>query len=146
MRSLLAIPALAGALLFTGCEATVVERRPVVEHRGYYDDRPSYYHHRPSYSSGAYDDSRYTVSDGYYGRSRASYRTGVNYRNETVVNRTNINRTNVNQTTFNRTNVNRTNVSRTNVNRSNATNAKYQVPAKKKQKGKHENVNVRIQG
>ena len=51
MKSIFLLPALAGALLFSGCEATVVDSRPYRgayhSDRGYYGrDRGDYYHSR----------------------------------------------------------------------------------------------------
>ena len=126
MKTFLAIPLLAAGFLFTGCEATVVDRRPVVEHRyGYYERRPVYYDERRSYSDASYHSDR-PVATASYSRARAPYHADVNYRHETVVNRTNVNRT-----TINRTNV---------------TNSRYQAPAKKKSKKNDTRVRVDVQG
>ena len=73
MKSLLLLPVLACALLFSGCEATVVEGRPRhVDGRGYG------YGHRDFYDSDRGRDYRYRTheDDRYYDRSDSYYRTG----------------------------------------------------------------------
>ena len=124
MKSLLALPVLVGALLFSGCEATVVDSGPVHGHRYGYADRGDYYRGRPDYYDGNtysrprsdyYGRSRTVAySGGYaYSRPRADYyqrspsvqysggyaRTRAPYRSgynqDVVVNRTHVNRTNV---------------------------------------------------
>ena len=118
MKALLALPILAAGVLFTGCEATVVDDGP---HHGYYsgshhyyDDRPGYYYGGPSYYSRAsyhspdhYSSSRSYYSSpryGSYDRARSYYRSDAQYAHNTTVNRTVVNRT-VNQTNVHRTNV-----------------------------------------
>jgi hypothetical protein len=146
MRSLYALPILAAAVIFTGCEATVVDDGHYGYHSGhryYYDDRPGYYYHnRPSYYSRAsyYNSGPYYRSHSYprygysnYGGTRSYHRSDANYSRNTVVNRTVVNRTNVNRTNVNRTNVNRTNV------------VKYQAPATKKQKAKDKRTAMRVE-
>lgn len=80
MKLIFLIPLLAGALLFSGCEATVVESRPYgrshYADRGYYArDRNDYYHSRSDYYSGrrnyGYVETRPVYATPY--RSRASY-------------------------------------------------------------------------
>ena len=114
MKSLLALPILVGGLLFSGCEATVVDRRPVVGHRYAYGDSGDYYRGHPDYYGGNgysrprsdyYERSNSVEYSSGYARARAPYHSG--YTQEVVVNRTNVNRTNVNNTYVNRTNVTR---------------------------------------
>lgn len=76
MRIFLAFPLLALGTLFTGCEAIVEDRRPVVQHRydhgrPYYQGRSSYYDDGVSYRSGS------TFRSDYYDRpSRSGYTYG----------------------------------------------------------------------
>jgi hypothetical protein len=146
MRFLFALPILAVAVLFTGCEATVVDDGPHYGHysgrRYYYDDRPGYYYHggpayyshasyydsRARYSSPRYGYSSYPHSGYSYNRSRSYYGSNAHYSRNSTVNRTVVNRTNVNHTTVNRTNV---------------ANANHQVSSKKKQRAKQQG---RIEG
>lgn len=141
MKALIALPILAAAVLFTGCEATVVDDGPhygyYSPHRYYYDE-PGYYYGGPRYYSRAsYYSSpyRYSTARGYYSsphygygydRARTHYRSDANYSHNTSVNRTVVNRT----------------VNRTNVNRTNVVTAKSPPVVKKKQKTR----NVRIEG
>ena len=71
MKIFLLIPLLAAALLFSGCEATVVDGRPY--HRQAYG-----YGHRNYYDSDRGRDYGYRTSrdDRYYHRSDSSYRQG----------------------------------------------------------------------
>lgn len=129
------IPLLTGALLFAGCEATVVDAGPSHRSYAYGESRPYY---RSGYSSSGYrrgydNDYDRDYDRSYSGRSRTSYRSDVDYRN-TTVNRTNINRTNVNRTVVNR------NVNQTNVNRK-VVNVKQQ-PAKKGGKKNQKKVTI----
>ena len=109
MKSLLALPVLAGALVFSGCEATVVDRRPVVGHRYAYGDSGDYYRGRPDYYGGSaysrprsdyYERSRSVEYSGGYTRARAPYHPG--YTQDVVIHRTNVNNTYVNRTNVTR--------------------------------------------
>ena len=96
MKNLLLLPALAGALLFSGCEATLVDATPhrygprygYVD-RGYYradgardyryrsDLDDPYYRRSSSYYRSGYVNTRpvYATPHSSYGHSRAIYRT-----------------------------------------------------------------------
>ena len=80
MKSIFLLPALAGALLFSGCEATVVDARPYrgayyADHGSYGRNRGDYYHSRsdssPSRRSYGYVETRPVYATPY--RTRASY-------------------------------------------------------------------------
>ena len=91
MKSILLLPLLAGALLFSGCEATVVESRPYRgayhSDRGYYGrDRGDYYHSRSDYGRDrreyGYVDRRPVYATPYstrssYGRGREINRIAI---------------------------------------------------------------------
>ena len=110
MKSIFLFPLLAGAVLFSGCEALVVEDRPYRgayhsdrgyygRDRGYYErDRGDYYRSRPAYYSDrrdyGYAETRSVYSTPYrtrssYGRSREINRVQVvsprGYAQRTVV-------------------------------------------------------------
>ena len=106
------LPILAGGFLFTGCEVTEVDRRPVAYHRydhdrsdSYYRGRSDYYDRNPSYRT------RSVYRDGYYERSRPAqysygyertrspyYRSSVNLTRDTTVRRRNVNNVYVDRT------------------------------------------------
>ena len=100
MKLLLLLPLIAGGFLFTGCEVTEVDRRPVAYHRydrGYNDsyyrgqsqyyDRDPNYRTRPVYREGYYARSRPGYSSYDYDRTRAPYRSGVSLRVDSTVHR-----------------------------------------------------------
>ncbi len=102
MKLLLTLPLIAAGFLFTGCEVTEVDRRPVAYHhydRGYsgsyyrgrsgYYDRDPYYRTRPVFREGYYDRSRPGYSSYDYDRARAPYRSGVSLRVDSTVHRNN---------------------------------------------------------
>ena len=96
------LPLIVSGFLFTGCEVTEVDRRPVAYHRydrGYNDshyrgrsnyyDRDSSYRTRPVYREGYYERSRPVYSSYDYDRTRAPYRSGVSLRVDSTVHRNN---------------------------------------------------------
>ena len=106
MKPIFLLPLLAGALLFSGCEATVVDGRPYRgayhSDRGYYGrDRGDYYHSRPNYYSDrreyGYVETRPVYATSY--RTRASYgRSREINRVQVVTPRVNVQRTVVKET------------------------------------------------
>ena len=100
MKKCVIVPLIAAALLFAGCEATLVESRPIHQRHGYVDrgyQRDEYYR-EDNYRQGYYRDgyqrsapyvrrSDYYVAPSYgstrsttYSPARAPYRSGVAYR------------------------------------------------------------------
>lgn len=75
MKILVAIPLLVGALLFSGCEATVVDGRP---HRYYGRSDRDYYtrSHSPTYRGSS---SYYRSRSGYYPDRSGYYRSNSTY-------------------------------------------------------------------
>lgn len=105
MKSYFALPLLLGSLLFAGCEATVVDRRPVVDHRYGYREDPYYQRRAAYYEGGVYSSTRpihrdhyyeqsrpVHYSGGYYTRSSAPYQSRV-YAHDSDIRRTTVNNT-----------------------------------------------------